>query len=385
MNRSKRILKGFLLGTAMLIPAAPLLAPSAASFVYAEEGSAEFIIYYLNPLGDIVGTQYLSIPADSTVYLEADDLELPINYSLNEDWQSYYADPGETLHLNLHVHRTGMDSPVTEASHRFSIDYNDPKGYTVMRQVTDNGTDTITTEDLIVPQGYHLAGDWSSDTLEEGKTFGSTEVNVIPDDPAILASLDALPQKEPGKSAVTIDYYTEDGTLVASMSQPVSFMASAGGESQPIYAGETFDYAVPAGYALADAPDSVEIFPGRRVVIDAIVSETGESADSTQAEADASPATISAQKEDETTREQLSSQASARTAASTENSTASDTKDSSSSSAKTSQKAGRKPESEKNVNTAVITGTAAIIAVGGASLAGAAAAMKKSREERLKK
>ena len=154
----------------------------------------------------------------------------------------------------------------------------DPAGYIVATQTVPAGSEIASDDDFDLPAGYLLA--------TPGQSYNSTssmvDIPVITDDTVLNTIYGA--QKKDSTSALTVNLWLPDGTLVNS--QTFKYYRAAGGGT-PVYTLDT-NYAVnvPAGYILtSDVPSSVQIPANTRGVLDLYVQYDG-------TEADGSPAAL---------------------------------------------------------------------------------------------
>lgn len=161
---------------------------------------------------------------------------------------------------------------------KFIVNYVDGAGYIVTSQevsYSGEGVQTLDQNDLQFPAGYLPAEAWQSYQANPGQTL-SVDLPVVPDDGTLAAIYAA--QKSQNNSALTINYWLEDGTLINSQTFDY-YRVSAGGI--PVYTlGENYSINVPAGYTLiTQAPDTVQVPALNRGVINFYVQPDGTNAD----------------------------------------------------------------------------------------------------------
>ena len=161
---------------------------------------------------------------------------------------------------------------------KFIVNYVDGAGYIIASQqvsYSGEGVQTLDQNDLQVPTGYLPTESWQTYQVNPGETL-SVDLSVVPDDGTLAAIYAA--QKSQNNSALTLNYWLEDGTLINSQTFDY-YRAAAGGT--PVYTlGENYSVNVPAGYTLiSQAPESIQVPARNRGVIDLYVKPDGTNAD----------------------------------------------------------------------------------------------------------
>lgn len=158
----------------------------------------------------------------------------------------------------------------------FWITYEDSSGLRAgsedLRVEGSEGTITLEPEMLTLPDGFVLGDAWQPYSTPAGQDLGVT-IPVVCSDPeveAIIASQNENP-KTLGVSALTLNYRTEDGSLVDSKSYFYEDLRAIAGGSPERTLREDWDYVItpPEGYALNAAPaQSYSVPNGARTLVD---------------------------------------------------------------------------------------------------------------------
>lgn len=163
---------------------------------------------------------------------------------------------------------------------RVHVFYVDPAGYQIGYEALDFPGDadhTVELSDLNIPEGFVLDEEYQPVTVAAGD-FSNLNVQVNSANPK-LAEIYASQNKDENRSVITFNYWTEDGNLVDSETEPLTLDGAAGGlPTISLYQDYTID--VPKGYQLiTPAPETLQdYFYDSRTIVDLQVKPVNDTA-----------------------------------------------------------------------------------------------------------